>query len=169
MYDVVIIGAGPAGMTAGVYAAKNKLKALVVAKIIPEHSSDSLGLLSYENLKKEFENEIKTNGEFLELQSGREVVSLEKNVVSFSVEIKSGGLYYCKCVIVAIGGAETIFDLITYKEQGKIKVDSGMKTNIPGIFAAGDVTASSIQDVLVSAGQGAQAALSALRFLKQNP
>jgi len=30
MFDLIIIGAGPAGMTAGIYAARAKLKALVI-------------------------------------------------------------------------------------------------------------------------------------------
>jgi alkyl hydroperoxide reductase subunit F len=31
MYELIVIGAGPAGMTAAVYAARNKLKALLIS------------------------------------------------------------------------------------------------------------------------------------------
>lgn len=32
MYDVIIIGAGPAGITAGIYAARKKLKTILLSK-----------------------------------------------------------------------------------------------------------------------------------------
>ena len=35
MYDVVIVGAGTAGMTAGLYAARAELDALVLEKVFP--------------------------------------------------------------------------------------------------------------------------------------
>ena len=34
MYDTIIIGAGPAGMTAAIYTARRKLKTLVLAKAV---------------------------------------------------------------------------------------------------------------------------------------
>lgn len=35
MYDVIILGAGPAGLSAGLYAGRSKLKTLIVEKAIP--------------------------------------------------------------------------------------------------------------------------------------
>lgn len=35
MYDVIILGAGPAGLTAGLYAGRSKLKTLIIEKAIP--------------------------------------------------------------------------------------------------------------------------------------
>ena len=34
MYDIIIIGAGPAGLTAGIYAARREMKALIISKDI---------------------------------------------------------------------------------------------------------------------------------------
>ena len=34
MYDLIIIGAGPAGIAAGIYAARKKLKTLLIAESI---------------------------------------------------------------------------------------------------------------------------------------
>jgi thioredoxin reductase len=50
-------------------------------------------------------------------------------------------------------------------EQGRIMVDSACKTNVPGLFAAGDVTNSYAEQVLVAVGEGAKAALSAYEYL----
>lgn len=35
MYDVIILGAGPAGLTAGLYAGRSKLKTLIIERAIP--------------------------------------------------------------------------------------------------------------------------------------
>ncbi|HDI74636.1 MAG TPA: FAD-binding protein [Thermoprotei archaeon] len=50
-------------------------------------------------------------------------------------------------------------------ERGFIKVDSQQKTNIEGVFAAGDCTGRGLQ-VVVAAGDGAVAALSAYKYIK---
>jgi len=44
-------------------------------------------------------------------------------------------------------------------------VDCANRTNIPGIFAAGDVTNTYAEQVLVAVGEGAKAALSAYEYL----
>jgi thioredoxin reductase (NADPH) len=46
-----------------------------------------------------------------------------------------------------------------------IKVDENMSTNIPGIYAAGDVTDTKLKQVVVAASQGAIAAKSAYDWL----
>lgn len=49
--------------------------------------------------------------------------------------------------------------------QGRIIVDGGCRTNVPGLFAAGDVTNSYAEQVLIAVGEGAKAALSAYDYL----
>jgi len=50
-------------------------------------------------------------------------------------------------------------------ERGEIKVNAYNETNIPGIFAAGDVTDVPEKQIIVAAGEGAKATLSAFRYL----
>ncbi|MEM1537899.1 MAG: FAD-dependent oxidoreductase [Candidatus Nezhaarchaeales archaeon] len=50
-------------------------------------------------------------------------------------------------------------------DKGCIKVDSRMRTNIEGVYAAGDCTCGGFQ-VSVSVGEGAKAALAAFAYLK---
>ena len=55
MHNIIIIGAGAAGLAAGLSAAKNKTKTLVVAKgFSSSDQSDNLGLPDYQSLKKLF-------------------------------------------------------------------------------------------------------------------
>jgi len=49
----------------------------------------------------------------------------------------------------------------------EINIDLANQTNIPGIFAAGDVTNVLEKQIIIAAGEGAKAALSASRYLAQ--
>ncbi len=53
-------------------------------------------------------------------------------------------------------------------ERDEIKVNSYNETNIPGIFAAGDVTDVPEKQIVIAAGEGAKAALSAFRYLARH-
>jgi alkyl hydroperoxide reductase subunit F len=61
--------------------------------------------------------------------------------------------------------SEAVADLIDLDEQGRIKVDARNCTSLPGIFAAGDVTDTYAEQVLIAVGEGAKAALSAYDYL----
>lgn len=50
---------------------------------------------------------------------------------------------------------------------GEIKVDSYNQTSIPGIFAAGDVTDIPAKQIIIAAGEGSKAALTAFRYLSE--
>lgn len=52
---------------------------------------------------------------------------------------------------------------------GRIKVDIHGRTSVPGVFAAGDVTNTYAEQVLVAIGEGAKAALSAYEYLLGQP
>jgi alkyl hydroperoxide reductase subunit F len=52
-------------------------------------------------------------------------------------------------------------DLVNVTKYGEIEIDSYARTNVPGIYAAGDVTTVPFKQIVVSMGEGAKAALSA--------
>lgn len=52
-------------------------------------------------------------------------------------------------------------------QWGEIKVDSYNRTNVPGIFAAGDVTDVPEKQIVIAAGEGSKAALGVFRYLNQ--
>jgi len=73
-----------------------------------------------------------------------------------------------KGVFVEIGlSPNTSFakGLLKMNEFGEIEVNCRCETNLPGIFAAGDVTDVFEKQIVVAAGEGAKAALSAHEFL----
>lgn len=53
-------------------------------------------------------------------------------------------------------------------EIGEIKVNCRNETNIPGIFAAGDVTDVPEKQIIIAAGEGSKACLSAFRYLSEH-
>ena len=52
-------------------------------------------------------------------------------------------------------------------ESGRIKVNREMETSTEGLYAAGDVNNMGAQQLVVSAGQGCDAALNASEYVKQ--
>ena len=296
IYDLAIIGAGPAGITAAVYAARKKMDPLVITKDIGGQASLSGDIQNYtgyqfisgpelaikfEEHMRKFNFEIKENEEVKELISrkGTFLVKTDKdNYQAKTVIVASGkrsrelgvtgerkfrnkGLTYCATCdgplfagrdVAVIGGGNSALDAalqlikianhiyiinITYSLTGdgimreKIRVDNKVsifnnsrvkeilgdsfvqaikieedkeekilavqgifveiglipnsefapsleknerkeiivnqrnETNIPGIFAAGDVTNVPEKQIIIAAGEGAKAVLSAFRYL----
>jgi len=64
-----------------------------------------------------------------------------------------------------IPNSAMVTDLAEMDEEGFIKVDCYSRTNVPGLFAAGDVTNILAEQVLVAVGAGVKAALSAYDYL----
>jgi len=53
-------------------------------------------------------------------------------------------------------------------ERGEVEVDCLDKTNMPGLFAAGDVSSVPAKQIIIAAGEGAKALLSAYEYLVRN-
>jgi len=64
-----------------------------------------------------------------------------------------------------VPNSQMVAGLVYLDGQERIKIDCFARTNIPGIFAAGDVTNTYAEQVLVAVGEGAKAALSAYEYL----
>src|SRR4030066_1239235 len=65
--------------------------------------------------------------------------------------------------------SELVAGLVGGDERGHIMVDARNRTSTEGIFAAGDVTDVISEQVLISVGEGAKAALAAYEYLLQLP
>lgn len=78
------------------------------------------------------------------------------------VEISADGTFIEMALVPNSGMVAGLVDL---DPQGRIKIDARNRTSVPGIFAAGDVTDTYAEQVLVAAGEGAKAAFSAYEYL----
>ena len=116
MYDLIIIGGGPAGITAGIYAARKKLNTLLLTKDFfgqigstgrvdnwpGEMGIGGMALMQkLEKHLREFSIEIKTGQKIVEV--ARQLPSGSCRATSFRVRVESGEKYQSKSLIVASG------------------------------------------------------------------
>jgi len=121
MYDLIIIGGGPAGVAAAVYAARKHLKTVLVAEEIGGQSTVSEGIENWigapkihgQELAKLFKEHLNAvKGEFLELATGERVVSLEKTRDgTFAAKTRGGKAYAARAVLVVSGAGRRKLDI----------------------------------------------------------
>lgn len=58
-----------------------------------------------------------------------------------------------------------IFENVVEMENGYIKTDEKMATNIPGVYAAGDVRVKNVRQVVTASGDGCTAAVAVEKYL----
>ena len=114
MYDLAIIGGGPAGVAAGVYAARKQLKTVFIAEVIGGQSTESVGIenwigtpkISGADLAKALERHVRAYaGEVVDLKIGERATALAKGANGNFVITTSKGSYEAKAVLIASGGA----------------------------------------------------------------
>ena len=67
--------------------------------------------------------------------------------------------------VIAGAGSNNTREAIELSKFGEIIVDARGHTNVPGVFAAGDATPVPYKQIVIAAGDGAKAALSAFDHL----
>jgi len=109
MYELIVIGAGPAGMTATVYAARKRLNILLLSKDLggqPLWASKVENYMGYQyvegpELMQKFEEQVKKFP--VEQMIGQGARTLSRLNAGFQVEADSGKVYQAKSVIIATG------------------------------------------------------------------
>jgi alkyl hydroperoxide reductase subunit F len=71
---------------------------------------------------------------------------------------------------VAIGllpNADIVKDLVNLNQVGEVPINCDCETDIPGLFAAGDVTTVPEKKIAVAVDEGVKASLQAHRYLRR--
>jgi len=108
IYDVVIIGAGPAGLTAGVYCARKMLSTRIISENIGGQALESWAIENYmgyrmvtgEDLMKKFEEQVRTLNIRLDLDR---VTSITREGQIFAIKTVSEATVRAKSVILTQG------------------------------------------------------------------
>jgi len=109
MYEMIIIGGGPAGLTAAVYAARKKLDALLLSKDLGGQPLTTMGIENYmgyqfvegTELMQKFEEQVKQFP--IEVKTGDGAVSISQLDGGFEVRTEKGEAYQGKTAIIATG------------------------------------------------------------------
>lgn len=159
--DIAVIGGGNSGVEA----------AIDLAGIVK-----SIKLIEFgENLKADtvLVNKLKSlsNVEIITNARTTEVVGDNGKVVAMSFEdrktneIKRIDLEGIFVQIGLVPNSSFIKDVVETNKFGEIVVDQKCRTNVQGIYAAGDVTTVPYKQIIISMGEGAKAALTSFEDL----
>lgn len=150
---VVIVGGGDAAAQAVLLLSSYKNEVTMLYRSIIRAEP------AYQNKFKKLKNVKLVKGEISKI-NGKDKVE--------SVTLKDGSELKVDGVFIDIGAKPSLglFIFNFELENDHIKVDKDMKTNIEGVFAAGDITNIVFRQAITAAGDGAIAAHSAYKYLK---
>ena len=159
---VHVVGGGDTAMEDATFITKFAKKVYIVHRKDTLRASKPMQERAFNNPKIEFlwdsaVTEIQSN------QSGVSGITVENLKNGTKEQRPTDGLFY------AIGHQPNTSFLngqITLDNHGFIKTNNGPETNIPGVFACGDVQDSYYRQAITAAGSGCQAAIKAERFLE---
>lgn len=161
---VVVIGGGNSGLEAAIFLAKIAKKIYILEQGAAV-KADSFNQDAIKNIKIA---QIITEARLKEIRGGKFVESI---VYEDSASKKENTLEV-QGVFVEIGSSPAtafVRDLVDFSPRDEIMVDlETCQTKTPGLFAAGDITNVKDKQIVIAAGQGATAALSCYRYLRNN-
>ncbi len=110
MYELIIIGGGPAGVAAGVYAARKKIKTLFMTQTFGGQSVVSADIKNFIGFKsisgielaKRLEEHLSSQ-EGIEIKTGVSVSKIEKTKNGFKVYADSSMVFETRTIFFALG------------------------------------------------------------------
>jgi alkyl hydroperoxide reductase subunit F len=127
-------------------------------------TEDKLIGSSYEPVIKKAENVKVLKGyEVLEVKGDKYARTLiVKDNTGKTSELETDGTFI---EMALLPNSRMVEGLAELDDQERVIIDCATNTNVPGLFAAGDVTSGFTEQVLIAMGEGAKAALSAYEYL----
>ncbi|HEY93794.1 MAG TPA: FAD-dependent oxidoreductase [Dehalococcoidia bacterium] len=159
---IVVCGGGDSGITEALYLSKIADKVIVV-EAMPQLNATAI---LQDRLKANPKMEVYTGTMVKEIIGNGQVegIRIVRNGESEEDIIKTDG------VLVHIGldpNTSYLEGIVPLTNNGQIEVNEWMETDLPGIFAAGDIRSDSPRQVSAAVGDGAAAGMSAQRYLQK--
>jgi thioredoxin reductase (NADPH) len=159
---VVVCGGGDRGVTEALYLSK------IASKVYLMEIESTISASAI------LQERVGSNPK-IELRCGEEVVAISGNGKVEAVEIQNTTTNVRERlsvdgVLIAVGTKPNtgfIRNLLSVDDQGRILVDEKMQTNLPFIFAVGDIRSNSPGQAVTAAGDGATAAIAIQKLIEQ--
>ncbi|MEM0365186.1 MAG: NAD(P)/FAD-dependent oxidoreductase [Candidatus Nitrosocaldus sp.] len=117
-----------------------------------------------EALERKDNIEYVPNSEVIALDGGERLSSITVKDASGTKRLEVDGLFVEMGYKVYI---DFVKHLVRVNQRGEIEINEYCETSYKGIFAAGDATSVPYKQVIVAAGEGAKAAISAYNYLQR--
>lgn len=149
--SVAVVGGGNSAVTEVLHLSK------ICRKVTLIHRRDALraGKAEQEALQKAENVELLLNCQVMEIQEQNNGIRLIMEQNHLPLEMECSGLF------ISIGRApasDPFANVVKLDENGYITTDDQMRTSTPGIYAAGDIRAKDIRQIVTAAADGAIAA-----------
>ena len=160
--EVAVVGSGDGGLSQSLHLLQFADKIVVIEKFPQATASQVLVNRALSDPRISFH--LSTVVEAMEKVDGGLRLHLRNLADGEGSTVSVGGVF------VAIGlvpNTGYLKDAVRLDEkEGWVIVDSEMRTNLPGVFAAGDIREKSPRQAVSAAADGVTAAISAFRFIK---
>lgn len=153
----LVAGGGNAGLEAALQLSRISPKVYLVTE--EEITGDRV---TEQKLRDKQNVEIIPNSKIKEIKGDNLVRSVIIDTPKGIRELVVNGVFI---EIGAIPNCSLVKDLVNLNEKMEIKVNCSNETKTPGLFAAGDVTNVPEKQIIIAAGEGAKAALSAYSYV----
>ncbi|MEB2656515.1 alkyl hydroperoxide reductase subunit F [Staphylococcus haemolyticus] len=161
--DIAVIGGGNSGVEAAI-----DLAGIVKHVTLFEYSSELKADTVLQDRLRSLSNvDIHTNARTAEVLGEDHVTGISYEDLN-SGEMKELSLDGIFVQIGLVPNTSWIGDAVELNNRGEVVIDRNNNTNVPGIFAAGDVTDQKNKQIIISMGAGANAALNAFDYIIRN-
>jgi len=159
---VVVVGGGNSA------AADALLLSRIAKKVIIVHRRDTLRAtkIYHESLQNAENVEFRWNSVVKELLHGEKVTGIRLE------DVRTGAVTELDCdgVFISVGrtpATALVEGQLTLDEEGYVSADETTRTNIPGVYAVGDVRTKPLRQIVTAVADGAMAAHMAEAYLAE--
>ena len=166
-YDVYVVGGGDSAVEEAMYLTKFARKVTIIHRRDQLRAAKSIQEKAFANPKISFiwDSVVKrVDGKaLLDTMTIQNVKTGEETVIHADAKDGVFGLFG----FIGYQPNSQLFDGIIEMDNGYIVTDADMRTNVPGVFAAGDIRVKSLRQVITAAADGAIAAVQAEHYISR--
>ena len=167
-FEVYVVGGGDSAVEEAMYLTKFARKVTIIHRRDELRAAKSIQEKAFANPKISFLWDTvvtKVDGdELLSSMTVKNVKTGEETVIEADEDDGLFGLFG----FIGYNPNSQLFDGMLEMQNGYIVTDADMHTNIPGVFAAGDIRVKSLRQVVTAAADGAIAAMQAEHYISNH-